>query len=48
MRASMVIMGAAWFVASYYGLGTFTSSFVGYYVVGVVTTFGFLMVEQKL
>lgn len=48
MRTPSVILGTLWLFAAYYGLGVFVESSVGYYFIGILSPFLFLIVEQNL
>jgi hypothetical protein len=48
MRTPSVVVGTLWFFAAYYGLGVFVESSAGYYFIGILSSFLFLIVEQKL
>lgn len=48
MRVGSIVVGSAWFVAAYFGMGIFVEGEVGRYVTGILATFGFLLVEQRL
>ena len=48
MRLTSIVLAVVWFTAAYYGLGIFAEGPVGRYIMGIVATVGFLLVEQRV